>query len=452
MKRLVSLAALAALLVAGAAVGRAADTSAKKLTLAQAVDAAVSDNPDLAVAARSVDVAGARVDSARALRLPKLSVDASLNVWNEKTEITFGPQTITAREQVTSSVSVTLAQPLSGLAVVGKLIKVEQKGVDLARAQLSGAKLDIAARTAETYLRAMQARAGVEIAAQTVTQLDAQAARAKALEAGGVLAKVDLMRIDSARSQAAQQVLAAQDGFAQALDALAFMLGLPSGASIETVDDLPAALPPPPWNEQGAMTVAAQKRPELKTASLQADQAEGAVLVKRSDYYPNVMAIAQYQHSEGQGSFAPSPDAAFVGVTFKWDIWDWGKRGDDMREVRGRAAQARMTANRTKDSVAMDVRGKLRSAQTSYKQFAVAQQGLATAEEAYRIQSVRFQNGSATTLDVLDAETDVARARLAVVNHRYEYAIALVQLAHAIGEQPLAGFTATGAAAGGESR
>jgi outer membrane protein len=458
MKRLVALAALAALLVVGAHDGRAADTTVKKLTLAQAVDAAVSDNPELAIQQRSIDVADARVESAKRLRLPVLSVDANLNLWDSPLDLSFElppgvniefPPT-RVRDQVTSTSSVTLTQPISGLTVVGKMINVERSGKKLAEAQLSGARLDVATQAATLYLRAMQARAGVDIASQTVTQLDAQAARAKTLEASGVLAKVDLMKIDSRRSQAAQDVLGAQDGFAQALDALALLLGLPSGNGLETVDDLPQALPPPPWDEPTALQIAAAKRPELLTAQVQAEQADGAVLVKRADYFPNIMAIGQYQHNEGQGALGQK-NAAFVGLTLKWNIFDWGKRGEDMREVRGRAAQAHLIANRAKDNVALDVRGKLRSAQTSYKQLDVAQQGLATAEEAYRIESVRFQNGGATTLDVLDAETDVARARLAVVNHRYEYAIALVQLAHAIGEQPLAAFSPR-AAAGGESR
>ena len=89
MKRLVALAALAVLLVAGSHIGQAADVVAKKLTLAQAVDAAVSDNPELAIAKESIDVADARVSSAKRLRLPVLSLDASVNVWDSPTDVKF---------------------------------------------------------------------------------------------------------------------------------------------------------------------------------------------------------------------------------------------------------------------------------------------------------------------------------------------------------------------------
>jgi len=66
---------------------------------------------------------------------------------------------------------------------------------------------------------------------------------------------------------------------------------------------------------------------------------------------------------------------------------------------------------------------------------AVATQ-LHTAEEAYRLQKVRFDAGASTASDVLDAETDVARARLAAGNARYDYFLALVALARAVGDLP----------------
>jgi outer membrane protein len=420
--------------------------SGHQLTLAQAVAAALSDNPELAIAARSIDVAGSRVRSARAQRLPKLSVSANVLVWDGPIVIEFTnpmapPDTpapsITARDQVTAQAAVTLAQPLSALAALARLIGIEETGRDLARTELSGARLDVGARAAELYLRGLQARAGVEIAERTLTQLDAQIQRAKVLETSGVLTRVDVMRLESARSAAAQQLLAARDAAAGAGDALALVLGLAPGTQLRPVDDLPAQMPPPRWKPADALALAAERRTELRAAALRARQADGAIDLQRANLFPSVNAIANYSHTEGQGAFA-EPDAFYVGLTLSWDVWDWGKRSADIAEARGRATQARMAATRQRDQVALDVRAKARAAHTTWEQLAVSAQGLATAEEAYRLVTVRYESGAATTLDVLDAEVDVARARLASANYRYEYAVALIQLARAVGEQPLA--------------
>ena len=76
------------------------------------------------------------------------------------------------------------------------------------------------------------------------------------------------------------------------------------------------------------------------------------------------------------------------------------------------------------------------AAKTAYDSLAAAQAGQQAAEEAYRLQKVKFEAAASTTTDVLDAETDVARARLSFALARYDYYLALVGLARAIGDVP----------------
>ena len=71
-----------------------------------------------------------------------------------------------------------------------------------------------------------------------------------------------------------------------------------------------------------------------------------------------------------------------------------------------------------------------------FKNLATSQTQLQSAEEAYRLQKVKFENGAATTTDVLDAESDVARARLQSALARYDYYLALIGLARSVGDIP----------------
>ena len=50
------------------------------------------------------------------------------------------------------------------------------------------------------------------------------------------------------------------------------------------------------------------------------------------------------------------------------------------------------------------------TARTAFDTIEVAKAGLAAAEEAFRLQTVRYAEGAATTTDLLDAETEVTRA------------------------------------------
>jgi outer membrane protein TolC len=68
--------------------------------------------------------------------------------------------------------------------------------------------------------------------------------------------------------------------------------------------------------------------------------------------------------------------------------------------------------------------------------FDVAEFGLKAVEEAYRLQQVRFKEGAATTTDVLDAESEVGRARSQATIGRYQYLIAWMALVRAVGQVP----------------
>ena len=62
--------------------------------------------------------------------------------------------------------------------------------------------------------------------------------------------------------------------------------------------------------------------------------------------------------------------------------------------------------------------------------------GLAAAQESYRARRLLYQNGRATTVELLDAETDLTRARLDALGARIDERVASVRLAYALGQAP----------------
>ena len=64
---------------------------------------------------------------------------------------------------------------------------------------------------------------------------------------------------------------------------------------------------------------------------------------------------------------------------------------------------------------------------------ATSQKGLAAAEEGYRVRRELLNAERATAVELVDAETDLTRARIAALNARVDMRVAMTQLAHAIG-------------------
>ena len=59
---------------------------------------------------------------------------------------------------------------------------------------------------------------------------------------------------------------------------------------------------------------------------------------------------------------------------------------------------------------------------------------IGSAEEAYRVTTVLLAAGSANTTDLLDAQSALTQARLNFARARYEYALARLSLARALGD------------------
>lgn len=416
----------------------------RKLSFAEAIELAMTGSPEVPIAHEVVAGSEARIRSAKAQRLPALRAEANVFVWDKALELSFSipgapsaPST-TVREQITSTTTISLVQPLSGLIVINTLIGLERDGERAARADLDRARLDAAFRAAEGYVRVLQSEALRAITARTISQIEAQITRARALAAAGTLSNVDVLRLEAALARARQDSLRAASGDTTARHGLVLALGLPGETVLTVTDAFPQEPPSIPWNEDQAIEAARRNRPELAAAVARSSQAAKAVKVARASYFPNISAIATYQHAEGAGTLQPA-NAWFGGLTLQWNVWDWGKTRGQVDEAAARQRQSQLALGAQTDQMVFDVRRRHIEAVTSREAIAVARAGLTAAEEAYRIQSIQFEAGTATTTDLLDSETELARARSNAAIARFDYIIALATLARTVGELPATG-------------
>jgi outer membrane protein TolC len=439
----------------------AAATNARRVTLNEAIQLAVGQGPEITAAVHGVHAAEARVRGAGAQRFPRLHTDANIQYWNSPLDVKFSlPAGLTGmpgqtgmtdeaaaaaasvpamrvRDQLTWQFSATIAQPLTGLIALGRLMQLEEFGVNAARADQQRALLDTAQRASEAYLRLLQAKALEEVSEKSLRQVEAQLQRAETLERGGVMQRVDVLRLTAARDNARHAVMRAQTSVITAGEALVLALNLPTGTTLDVVDDLPDPPLALALTAQDALTEAKQTRPEIIAARERSSQASAGEDVASAALYPNINALATYQHTEGQSTFQPK-NAFFVGATLSWDVWDWGKSVQGIREAEARSEQARVSERMLHDQIAFDVRRRIAELRTNYATLDVARSALEAAEEAFRIQEVSYREGSATTTDVLDTETEVSRARSSYAQARYEYYLAQAGLARAVGQLPTA--------------
>ncbi len=423
----------------------------QRLTFADAVRMSAARSPDIAGARHGVTAANLRVTGTSAQRYPKLRTEANLIRWDNPLRINLVGNgmpgmdtTFVARDQITTSLSISLAQPISGLFVLHRVVAMERHGADAARSEVDRARLDITQRAAEAYLRLLQARAVEELASKSLAQIEAQLARARTMEQAGVLGKVDVLRWTSSRDSAQLALVRAGSSTRVATGALALALALRPEVEFIVADDFPEPPPPLLVEEPELLRAVEEARPEVEGARARTRQAKENKTVAAAQLLPNLMGVATYQHIQGQGPFQPR-NAWFIGATLTWDLWDWGKTWDGMKEAGARASQAVVAETIVRDQIAFEARRRLIEAKAAFESLAPARSAQDAMEEAYRIQGLRYDKGVATTTDVIDAETDLARARTAYAQARFDYFLAQAALARAVGAMPGAPAAATSA-------
>lgn len=412
----------------------AAAAAQPTLTLGEAIEAAATGHPAIARAEAARAAASSRRKQARANYGPRLTAEANALVWND--EITFGfapedgppielPPPMTpyegivaglftaeptvVRDQFTWDASITLAQPLTALWAIYHGVRAAGFAEESATLEIDEARRQYVRDAIVAYFRVLQTRAAVATAEQSVAQLEAQGERVKALVEAGSVQRGEQLRIEVALAALRQQVLQNQANLELSRAALALAVNEAAGARVDAAAWSVERLPDTSGTLEDAIADAIANRTELRRLQYGMQQAEIGVLAERADYLPQLAAIAQYKHQEGQG--LSGKDNAFVGATLSWSIFEWGARKHAVDAAAAQIVQLEATQELTRRQIALQVEKTWRDVRTAVASHAVAASAVAQAEEAYRVAEAQFEVGQTTATDLLAAQTALTEAR-----------------------------------------
>jgi outer membrane protein TolC len=363
-----------------------------------------------------------------------LHVDSNGNLYAEPFQINFGGNLFTVYERDTSFTSVTISQPLTGLAYLSEVIGAARHDAAASADEYDRVRLEVAYRTAEAYLRVLSERATADVAHRSVTDIQSELDLALKLRAADQYTDIDVLRFRAAKAAADRGALRADSSRDVALASLVVQLGLPEGTAIDVSDDLPPSPPALAMTLDQAQQRALSARPELRAAREKVAAADAQRRAAKAPYFPDIRAVGVWEHVTGS-VFQPA-NAELIGLRLSWNVWDWGATHEQVLEAEAAQTKATLGAQAEVEKVKLDVRKRWIEAKTAFDSLVAAETQQKAAEEAHRLQKVRFEAAAATTTDVLDAETDAARARLAFALARYDYYLATVALARAVGDLP----------------
>ena len=285
------------------------------------------------------------------------------------------------------------------------------------------------------YARALSADI---VARQSAVQMQAARDQIRALVDGGVLPPVDLMRVNAQLASTEVGVSRASLGVRVTEQMLRALLGLDSDEALTlstAVLDAPSDVA---FSEAEALEMAMANRPELKALRVASEAQKLAARAEAGARYPQVFARGSAEYSNPNPLIFPQQQR----FRSSWDVTANVRWSPDETAIAHRrrdialAELRRIEADEIAltDALRVEIAQAHRSFESAQLALEAARVGLEAAEESYRVRMMQLEAGSAVTRDLIDAESDLTRARLEMVNAVVGIRQARVALDYAIGE------------------
>ena len=410
------------------------------LTLAQAIDYAMSHNVTVAQQQGLVAQAQSQYVRARAQTLPP--VQGQLQNQMQKSQNYSNYSIIGAPGQsIFSQNSLSLGTTYTfngGLAFFQSLLAKQQ--LEQARANLAQTQKQVTDSVTDAYFGLAGKYETVRLDEGDLAYQTELLRVAQAKESAGVAAGVDVLSARAAQERSRYTLESAQADTENSRESLAQSIGAPLGTQF----GIPANVPQPPLPGQGLdalMSIAQSNRPEIAYAL---DGVQIARTNRRSadtDLYPQIQTFAQIgnQFSPTLAAQANAPRGTpgywLLGVTstITLPLVDWGTRAENHRNLNEQIAVAQTTLDSTRGQVELDVRQQYRAALTALAQLSSAEQESRYAVEAARVAQLQYAHGLITLVDVQQRQQSALAAQADLYNARVAYADAVVKLRVALG-------------------
>lgn len=392
----------------------------QRLTLAEATAAALAKSDLLrAEDARVAGAAGA-VAEARGNLLPKITFEErflatdnpaydfsmKINQGNFTTaDLQGAPGTFNDPDAISDfQTSITLTQPLySRRANLGvAMARTEAGAVNLERDRR---REQVAHQVLQAWLGAQAAEAYLETALRAEADATEHLRLAGVAEAAGTGLASDRLRAEVALAEARRMRLTVENDLEIARRGLGLAVGREE--ALAPAESGPA-LPDP---DLEPLVAGAGSRADLRALESRVSNAHRAVKLAGASRFPEFGLTGSLQANDPDAPFGMAGTSYMVGLGVTWRLFDGfrASAAEARAEAGAREAESYLAA------LTKEARFRVREAWLRLKEaqagIVIAEGALAAAEEGVRLVRVRYENGLAPMVALLDAQSALNRAR-----------------------------------------
>jgi outer membrane protein TolC len=404
-----------------------------KLTLHDAVQMALKQNPEVQIAALNLAESHKDSDVALSALLPQADFNVSdravrLNVRANIGLPIPGIPEAAGPFQVFQT-GTTFSSPLFDLSL-WRQWQASQKGIKSADDQRLSVREQVVLLVVSQYLSSLRASAEVQAAQSRVDLAQALYDQAADLEKNGAATSVDTLRANVELQNEKQRLITAQTDEKIARYGLSKLLNLDPQQPIE-LQDSASFFSTPDVNIPEGLAEAYQARPEMRALLAQQQSLEDQKSATRDSRLPSLRFDGNYEQ-QGLSSRTVIPTYTYQ-ASVNFPLFTGGRIHAEMARDNIELRKISQRIQDEKNQIALDVQTAAAQLEAARNEVQVANLGVELAQQEVQQSRDRFQAGVADNIEVVSAQDALARANDNQISALYGYNEARAELARAVG-------------------
>ncbi|MHB8138795.1 MAG: TolC family protein [Smithellaceae bacterium] len=405
--------------------------TAREYTLSDLYQQALDNSEKIKFAQENLFIAQMGRNKAWAVLFPRLT---AFGTYNRFTGDKYAVSSITLPDPMPAITSSVLIQPqesgtwgvradqsFSLSARELDALKIAGQTITKSEFDLDAAKTDFVLAVASSYYDVLKAKKALEITAANVERLTQYRNSAEKKVKVGELTKTSLLRADGELSGARADYLRATNAMILARAALIRITGIEE--SFRLKDQEKPLLDPDPFED--LRETAVNSRADLKSYEMQTKISKQYVKYARGAFWPNLGLYAIYNGvDQNPATTTLNRESVLAGVSLNFPFFEGGLRVAELREAMAKERQARLAYDDLKKNVDIELRGAYLDLETQKGALKFLEDQLIFAQDNYNAVLRQYENGLATSLDVMDANSLLLNSEKNVTEALYGYRLA----------------------------
>ncbi|SEM70765.1 Outer membrane protein TolC [Nitrosomonas marina] len=429
---------------AGEAAAR--ESTAQMFTLDQAIDYALSNNPDLQIAIERIKQAEARLGVALAAFYPQISARASYEHSNNPAQV-FAM--IVAQRDFDASAMQNINSP--GYRqnfrpeIIGSLSlfrggqdyqksRAAELGVDAAEFERSSVRNALVEAVTVSYYAYLSAREAVKVARDSIYAISSELNQTKLRYEAGTTLKSEVLSLDVKLAEAKEAEIRAANGIELSKTSIANLLGLenPGAFAVATTSRLNRPGIRASFNE--LLERALTERPEIMAAARQVEISERELKVELGAYLPKADAFVSYGQNSQSPGFSGQQDNVSVGVAVEMNLFSGFSTRQRVSAAQRKVKEMREMERKTRLAIEQEVKTAFLRLKEALARLQVSEVSVVAAEEAFRLVHEERRAGMATVTRYIESEVARNNAQSNSIAAHYDALSAEISLKKAIGD------------------